>query len=102
MAGAGDPPAGSARSGGGRQRRMMPVATPLYSFYWVAAHFVIDVPSFHYLGSRRCIGESGVFFPHKAAALAESDQARHSTRSNYVRAEICTHGPRSRTSLKSI
>jgi hypothetical protein len=41
-------PAGSARSGGGRQRRMMPVATPLYSFYWVTAHFVIDVPSFHY------------------------------------------------------
>jgi hypothetical protein len=36
-------PAGSSRSGGERQRRMMPVATPLYSFYWVTAHFEADV-----------------------------------------------------------
>eukprot|EP01047_Picozoa_sp_COSAG01_P021896 COSAG01_NODE_1285_length_10901_cov_5.922514_2_plen_44_part_00 len=29
---------------------MMPVATPLYSFYWVTAHFEADV-TFRYLGS---------------------------------------------------
>jgi hypothetical protein len=47
---------------------MMPVATPLYSFYRVTAHFEVDV---FYLPLPRvpeidCIGDLGVHFPHKA------------------------------------